>query len=108
MTPQIGLATSPDGKTWTRSSLNPILSPGGQGTWDSAGVEQPNLLLGANGYLLYYDGLAENAGGRIGLAKAPQSPQVLPIPEFPYMNILLGVTVCAALCFLRFQKKVHA
>jgi predicted GH43/DUF377 family glycosyl hydrolase len=107
VTPQIGLATSPDGKTWTRSSSNPILSPGGQGTWDSAGVEQPNVVLGANGYLLYYDGLAENAGGRIGLAQAPQSPQVLPIPEFPYMSVLLGVIVCAAFCFLRFQKKVH-
>jgi predicted GH43/DUF377 family glycosyl hydrolase len=107
MGPQVGLATSPDGKTWTRSSLNPILSPGGQGTWDSAGVEQPNVVLGAKGYLLYYDGLAENAGGRIGLAQAPQSPQVLPIPEFPYMSLPLGVTVCAAFCFLRFQKKEH-
>lgn len=108
MTPQIGLATSLDGKTWTRSSLNPILSPDGQGAWDSAGVEQPNVVLGATGYLLYYDGLAENAGGRIGLAQAPQTPQLLPIPEFPYISLLLGVTVCAALCFIRFQRKVHA
>lgn len=108
LTPQIGFATSPDGKTWTRSSLNPILSPGGPGAWDSAGVEQPNVVFGANGYWLYYDGLAENAGGRIGLAQAPQSPQVLPIPEFPYMSLLFEVTICAALCFLRFQKKVHA
>jgi len=107
-TPQIGLATSPDGRTWTRSSFNPILSPGGENTWDSAGVEQPNVVLGANGYLLYYDGLAQNAGGRIGLAQAPQSPQVLPVPEFPYIGLLLGVIVGAALCFLRFQKKVHA
>jgi len=106
--PQIGLATSPDGRTWTRSPLNPILSPGGQSTWDSAGVEQPNVVLGASGYLLYYDGLADNAGGRIGLAQAPQTPQILPVAEFPYISLLLGVTVCAALCFLRFQKKTHA
>ncbi len=75
--------------------MNPILSPGGQGAWDSAGLEQPDVVLGASGYLLYYNGLAENAGGRIGLA---QAPQVVPIPEFPYISLLLGVTVCAALC----------
>lgn len=106
--PQIGLATSPDGKTWTRSSLNPILSPGPQDSWDSAGVEQPNVVLGADGYSLYYDGLSKNTGGRIGLAQAPQSPQVFPIPEFPYMSVLLGVAVCAALCSLRFQNKLHS
>jgi predicted GH43/DUF377 family glycosyl hydrolase len=103
--PQIGLATSPDGKTWVRSSLNPVLSPGTDSSWDSAGVEQPNVVVGPGGYLLYYDGLSQNEGGRIGLAQALQSFQVIPIQEFPFMSVLLGVAVCAALCSFRFHRK---
>jgi hypothetical protein len=100
----VGYASSTNGVTWTKHS-GPVLISGPKGAWDSAGVEQPDVVLGASGYLLYYDGLAENAGGRIGLT---QAPQVVPIPEFPYISLLLGVTVCAALCALRLQKKVHA
>jgi predicted GH43/DUF377 family glycosyl hydrolase len=104
-TPQIGLATSPDGSTWVRSSLNPVLSPGSFGAWDSAGVEHPNVVLGGMGYMLYYDGLGDNAGGRIGLAQTPGNPQVVPVPEFPYVSLLLGVTVCVEFSLLRLRKK---
>jgi len=38
--PNVGFASSPDGATWTRSSSNPILSPGPPGSWDASGVEQ--------------------------------------------------------------------
>jgi predicted GH43/DUF377 family glycosyl hydrolase len=105
--PRIGLATSPDGKTWVRSSLNPILNPGADGSWDSAGVEQPNVVVGPSGYFLFYDGLSQNEGGRIVLAQAPQSPQVVPIPEFPYLTVLLGVAICAALGVFRSQRKLN-
>jgi predicted GH43/DUF377 family glycosyl hydrolase len=96
--PQIGMAISPDGATWTRYASNPILGPGAQGTWDSAGVEQPNLPAG-DGLMIYYDGITNNAVTRIGLAGAPQG---FAIPEFAYppVIILLGIAVCAV-SFLR-------
>lgn len=97
---QIGIATSPDGSTWTRYPSNPILSPGTPGAWDSSGVDQPNLIM-ANGLMLYYDGLSPNAGARIGLALAPQG---FAIPEFPVpaLVLLLAVTGFAA---TRFQNR---
>lgn len=92
--PQIGLATSPDGATWTRYPPNPILSPGAPGTWDFAGVEQANLAIG-DGLMIYYDGIGAGTGPRIGLAQAPQG---FTIPEFPLPSgfVLLTAAVCAA------------
>lgn len=107
-TPQIGFATSPDGSAWTRYPVNPILSPGIPGTWDSAGVEQPTVVYGPNlFYGIYYDGFSINAGGRIGLAQAPQG---FPIPEFPInetpsLILVLGAAVCAIVYIHKFQKR---
>jgi predicted GH43/DUF377 family glycosyl hydrolase len=94
--PQIGFATSPDGSTWTRSSLNPILSPGSAGSWDSQGVEQPDVIPNGNGYLLYYDGFSENSGERIGLASGPQG---IAVPEFPILafDLIFPVIICGGL-----------
>ena len=103
--PQIGLATSPDGATWTRYSPNPILSPGAQGTWDFAGVEQASLAIG-DGLMIYYDGIGAGTGPRIGLAQAPQG---FTIPEFslPSFLILLTVALCAT-SLLRKRKQGKA
>ena len=103
--PQIGLATSPDGATWTRYPPNPILSTGAQGSWDFAGVEQANLAVG-DGLMLYYDGIGAGTGPRIGLAQAPQG---FTIPEFPLPSflVLLTVAVCGA-SLLRKRKQARA
>ncbi len=77
--PKIGYANSPDGATWTKSSQNPILSPGPSGSWDSAGVENPDPVF-LNGFMLYYDGFASTTAAAIGLAYAPAG---FKIPEFP-------------------------
>jgi len=92
--PQIGYATSPDGATWTKSSANPILSAGPGGSWDSAGVEQPDAVF-ANGFMLFYDGLNKATGSGIGVAYAPSN---FKIPEFPAIApiLLLGLLVSAA------------
>jgi predicted GH43/DUF377 family glycosyl hydrolase len=84
---QIGYATSQDGATWTKSATNPILGVGSPGTWDSGGVEQPSVVLGASGYMLYYDGFGKNGAGMIGLAQSPQGfavPSVQSIPSMFY------------------------
>ena len=103
--PQIGLATSPDGATWTRYLSNPILSPGAQGTWDFAGVEQASLAI-RDGLMMYYDGIGASTGPKIGLAQAPQG---FTIPEFPLPSFLalLTVAVCAA-SLLRKRKQAKA
>lgn len=104
LNPQIGLATSPDGSTWIRSSMNPVLSPGPAGSWDSAGVEQPSVVQSGSNSMLYYDGFSQNSGGRIGLAQGRGS---IPVPEFPpaTFTLLVGLTVFSALCLIRHKRQ---
>jgi predicted GH43/DUF377 family glycosyl hydrolase len=104
VSPQIGFATSPDGAIWTRSPLNPILSPGPPGSWDSASVEQPSVVQVGQNYMLYYDGYSSIAGGRIGLASAPAT---IVVPEFPdsALDLLLGLSVLGAVCIIRLRKR---
>jgi len=94
--PRIGFASAPDGATWTRSS-SLLLGLGGPESWDSAGVEQPCVVIGY-GYMLYYDGFS-SVGGSIGLARAPQG---FSVPEFPAVPVgfLLIMMVSAAICLL--------
>jgi predicted GH43/DUF377 family glycosyl hydrolase len=100
LNPQIGIATSPDGATWTRSADNPILSPGPADSWNSAGVERTDLTIGSHGLMLYFDGLGPNAPGRIGFAYAPSG---FTIPEFAFPTAVLVVEVagCVAILALR-------
>jgi predicted GH43/DUF377 family glycosyl hydrolase len=100
ITAQIGYATSMDGRTWNRTSLNPVLTVGSSGSWDAAGVEQPGVVQSANGYVMYYDGFNQTSSQRIGLAYAPQNFNV---PEFaiPQIGILVTLLACATACYAR-------
>ena len=97
--PQIGYATSTDGVGWSKSVQNPILPLGLPDSWDSAGVEQPGVVKGANGYMMYYDGFNATSAARIGLAYAPQNFTVpeLMVPQFGFLVALL---VCATGCYV--------
>jgi predicted GH43/DUF377 family glycosyl hydrolase len=53
---QIGLATSPDGVTWTRHPSNPILRHGPSGSWDDFGLLAPRLWIDNGRYYLMYSG----------------------------------------------------
>lgn len=66
MTMRLGLATSPDGKKWTKYSGNPILVPD-TGSWDAVHIEDPHLLKVAGKYHLSYAG-RDQKNYRIGLA----------------------------------------
>ncbi|MBN2650815.1 MAG: hypothetical protein JXR63_00430 [Spirochaetales bacterium] len=63
----IGLATSPDGITWTKKGT--ILSPD-ENLWDSWFLDTPCILKVGETWYLYYFGDSDNlsTGGRIGLA----------------------------------------
>jgi len=94
--PRIGFSTSPDGGSWTRSAANPILLPGPPGSWDSSGVEQPSVILGQSGYMLFYDGYSSLQGQKIGLALAPEGFTVAEFP-MPAAELLIGLMACTTL-----------
>lgn len=48
----IGLATSPDGKQWTRHPRNPVITPGAPGTWNDLRVLAPDVVVLPDGSLL--------------------------------------------------------
>ena len=97
--PQIGYATSTDGVGWSKSTANPVLTLGSPGTWDSAGVEQPDVINGPNGYMMYYDGFNATSAARIGLAYAPQN---FTVPELvvPQVGFLVALLICATACYV--------
>jgi len=98
--PQIGYATSMDGATWNKTS-GPVLTPG-PSNWDAAGVEQPDVLPGPNGYLMYYDGFGFNQTSppSIGLAFAPQSFRV-PELQVPQIGLLVAILACGTVYLVR-------
>ena len=51
-----GRATSPDGITWQKDPLNPVLSLGPKGAWDDFEVWLPSVLYDGNRYRMWYSG----------------------------------------------------
>ena len=68
---QIGVATSTDGTSWTRTGT-PVLSPGPPPSWDSQGTVGGKFVDGTFGRRLYYTA-ADGATVRIGLANRDSS-----------------------------------
>jgi len=62
-----GVATSPDGLTWTKYPGNPIIMKGASGTWESDVIAFPNVYFDGSTYYLWYGGSDGNTGS-IGLA----------------------------------------
>jgi predicted GH43/DUF377 family glycosyl hydrolase len=50
---KIGLATSSDGVTWTKSGFNPVLA-GTAGEWDASGIEPWGIIKVSSTYYLWY------------------------------------------------------
>jgi len=66
--PQIGHATSTDGRTWTKDASNPIVPLGAAGSWDSAGVAVAKVVKVGSVVRLYYGGERAAWSWRIGFA----------------------------------------
>ena len=61
MPQQIGVATSMDGKTWTRMSDRPLLTNGRPGTWNSSESGHPGVFTDDNGKsYLFFQGDSDN------------------------------------------------
>jgi hypothetical protein len=68
---QIGYATSPDGYTWTRQTVNaPMLAVGAGGQWDDTALGDTTIVLDAGTYYLFYFG---NKGTVIEIGVATSS-----------------------------------
>jgi uncharacterized repeat protein (TIGR01451 family) len=64
--PRIGLATSTNGITWTKSVSNPVLSPGP--SWEARGIRAGGVITEGGLYKMWYTGFDSNGVGRIGYA----------------------------------------
>jgi predicted GH43/DUF377 family glycosyl hydrolase len=73
---RIGYATSTDGIAWTKFAGNPVLDVGSIGSWDSAAVLSPSVVLDGSTFHMWYEGGAVMSpavsglpiDGRIGYA----------------------------------------
>lgn len=65
---QIGLATSPDGITWTKEATNPVIPYGSVGSWDQTYVRPSNPVLIYGVWYMWYWGNDSNVTNAIGLA----------------------------------------
>jgi predicted GH43/DUF377 family glycosyl hydrolase len=66
---QVGLATSTDGITWTKSGSNPVLAFGTAGQWDDYNVGNPVVWKEGSTWYMLYGGAADAAGNVcVGLA----------------------------------------
>jgi predicted GH43/DUF377 family glycosyl hydrolase len=88
---RIGLATSPDGITWTKHPNNPILNLGAGGTWDDVSLYTTSVLYRNNKWYMYYSG-HDGVNHRIGLATSPDGITWTKHPNNPLLNLGAGGT----------------
>lgn len=67
--PQIGLATSPDGRNWTRHGP-PVLETGPRGSWDERGVADPYVIRIGDTFYMYFLGQDRARRQRLGVARS--------------------------------------
>ena len=58
----------PEPGVWTKSGRNPVLQPGGAGSWESEAVSEGEVLFDGQTYRLWYGGRDANGVYRTGLA----------------------------------------
>ncbi len=77
---RLGLATSPDGVTWTKLRSNPILELGDLGHFDERGLGEPAVWQN-HGYWMLYTGRDKSENRRMGLAYSRDGVQWQKIPS---------------------------
>jgi hypothetical protein len=84
---QIGLATSPDGLTWTKSDRNPVLSP--DQSWEGTRVFAPSVISDTDSglYLMWYAGADSNWIDSIGFAWSDDGVDWQKHPDNPVLEV---------------------
>jgi predicted GH43/DUF377 family glycosyl hydrolase len=83
----IGLATSPDGKTWTKYAGNPVLTVGPGGAWDSLQVSWGEVYYDGQRFFMWYPGKSSSVTGfSLGVATSPDGKTWTRSPNNPVMT----------------------
>jgi MYXO-CTERM domain-containing protein len=88
----IGLATSPDGKSWTKYAGNPVLTIGPPGAWDDTQVSWAGVYYDGQRFFMWYPGRksTDTGGFSLGFAtstdgrvwtRSPNNPVMTPPPQ---------------------------
>lgn len=92
---QIGYATSSDGISWTKSTSNPVLSPGPSGAWDSRSVSSATVVNTGSAHMMWYQGTQRFSNGTttrgIGLATSVDGITWTKSTENPVMQATPGI-----------------
>ncbi|MEW6746893.1 MAG: hypothetical protein AB1486_29500 [Planctomycetota bacterium] len=85
----IGLATSPDGKVWTKHDANPVFEADPASRWDDIAVYAPSVVEGGAGLVMAYVGLSTAFLDelRIGLATSGDGFTWTRSPPHPVLDL---------------------
>ena len=107
---RIGYATSPDGISWTKDSLNPVINHGDPGNWDDEEVMHPYVLFEDNTYKIWYNG-HDGVTQRILYATSPDGRLWTRFTQHPMLEPgLLGQWddfELGPLCVVHFENSFH-
>ncbi len=85
-TPRIGLARSPDGKSW-RKEASPVLGIGPRGSWDERGVADPYVIQAGGTFFMYYLGQDRARRQRLGVAASPDGVEWTKLRGNPILEL---------------------
>jgi predicted GH43/DUF377 family glycosyl hydrolase len=84
--PQIGMATSTDGRSWTKQN-SPVLSLGPVGSWDERGVGDPYVIDSGPELFLFYVGMDRARRQRLGVARSRDGVRWTKLRTNPILEI---------------------
>jgi predicted GH43/DUF377 family glycosyl hydrolase len=84
--PGIGLARSPDARSWTKLP-EPVLRPGPRGSWDERGVADPYVIRLGDTYYMYYLGQDRARRQRLGVARSQDGERWQKLRSNPVLEL---------------------
>jgi predicted GH43/DUF377 family glycosyl hydrolase len=84
--PRIALATSSDGKSWTKHG-EPVLETGPRGSWDERGVADPYVIRVGDEFYMYYLGQDRAKRQRLGVARSTDGVRWVKLRSNPVLEI---------------------
>ena len=86
-TSRVGLATSPDGITWTKYPNNPVLSEGQPGSWEENNIHAGTVLFDGTEYKMWYGAKQRSITyAWIGYATSPDGIVWTKYPDNPVLS----------------------
>jgi sucrose-6-phosphate hydrolase SacC (GH32 family) len=78
----LGIARSSEGVIWEKLRTNPILEPGGPGTFDENGLGEPAVWTSGGQWWMLYTGRDKKEQRRLGLARSSDGVRWERVPDF--------------------------